>query len=91
MKIIYIVIKNIKMGNSHKHLKIKGVPFSPGQWFPMTVPFIRVGLGWDFHSGQVFDLDSSIVAFDECKQVITSIYTNIKTILKVQFIIMEII
>ena len=66
------------MGNTPKELKVKGIPFVPGQWFPLEVPYIKVGLGWDFHSGDVFDLDASVVAFDECNQVMTSVYYSHK-------------
>ena len=66
------------MGNTPKELKVKGIPFVPGQWFPLELPYIKVGLGWDFHSGDVFDLDASVVAFDECNQVMTSVYYSHK-------------
>ena len=48
--------------------------FTPGQWFPINCDFIKVGLGWDFHKGQTFDLDASVTAFDEWCDVVESIY-----------------
>ena len=66
------------MGNEKSKIKIKGVPFLPGQWFPITVPFVRVGLGWDFHKGDIFDLDASVVAFDEKNEVKGQVYYDSK-------------
>ena len=48
--------------------------FIPGQWFPIEEKKIKVGLGWDFMKGDVFDLDGSITGFDECNEPIETIY-----------------
>ncbi len=50
------------------------VSFIPGQWFPIDVPKVRVGLGWDFNKGDTFDLDGSVTGFNECNEPIESIY-----------------
>ena len=50
--------------------KIKGIPMKPGQWFPISNPFINIGLGWDFNKGETFDLDASVTPFNECFEVI---------------------
>ena len=42
------------MGNKGGSEKL-GTTFIPGQWFPIDVPKVRVGLGWDFMPGDVFD------------------------------------
>ena len=52
----------------------KSIRFIPGHWFPINVPLVRVGLGWDFTKNDVFDLDGSITGFDECNEPIESIY-----------------
>ena len=39
--------------------------FIPGQWFPIDVPKVRVGLGWDFNKGDTFDLNGSVTGFNE--------------------------
>ena len=57
-------------GGSHQ----LGTTFIPGQWFPIDVPKVRVGLGWDFLPGDVFDLDGSVTGFNECNEPIDSIY-----------------
>ena len=54
--------------------KIKSVSFIPGNWFPITVSQINVGLGWDFDSSETYDLDASVTGFDECNEPIESIY-----------------
>ena len=60
------------MGN--KHGGSVGTTFIPGQWFPIEVNKVKVGLGWDFNKGDVFDLDGSITGFDECNQPIETVY-----------------
>jgi len=57
-------------GGSHQ----LGTTFIPGQWFPIDVPKVRVGLGWDFLPGDVFDLDGSVTGFNECNEPVDSIY-----------------
>ena len=60
---------------SYKSYKIdRSIPFIPGQWFPIDVPLVKVGLGWDFTANNVFDLDASVTAFDENNEPIESIY-----------------
>ena len=60
------------MGNKGgKHPK---TTFVPGQWFPIDVPKVRVGLGWDFTKGNVFDLDGSVTGFNECNEPVESIF-----------------
>ena len=60
------------MGN--KGSNGKGITFIPGQWFPIDVPKVFVGLGWDFTQGDSFDLDGSITWFDECNEPVETVY-----------------
>ena len=60
------------MGN--KGGKHKKTTFIPGQWFPIDIPKVRVGLGWDFTKGNVFDLDGSVTGFNECNEPVESIF-----------------
>lgn len=62
------------MGNLKSKKKKLISTFTPGQWFPINCDYVKVGLGWDFHRGQTFDLDASVTAFDECCEVVESIY-----------------
>ena len=59
---------------SNYNAKIKSVNFIPGNWFPITVDKINVGLGWDFDSNETYDLDASVTGFNECNEPIESIY-----------------
>ena len=59
---------------SNSNTKIKSVNFIPGNWFPITVEKINVGLGWDFDSNETYDLDASVTGFNECNEPIESIY-----------------
>ena len=61
------------MGNKGGH-GTPGITFVPGQWFPIDEPKVKVGLGWDFMPGDVFDLDGSITGFDECNEPIETVY-----------------
>ena len=54
--------------------KIKSIAFIPGNWFPIQVNQVNVGLGWDFDSSETYDLDASVTAFNECNEPIESIY-----------------
>ena len=66
------------MGNKHKGSH-KGTSFIPGQWIPIDIPKVKVGLGWDFMPGDTFDLDGSVTGFDECNEPIESImYSHLK-------------
>ena len=60
------------MGNDSN--KSRGTTFVPGQWFPINVDKVKVGLGWDFTKGDSFDLDGSITGFDECNEPVETIY-----------------
>ena len=66
------------MGSKHGSKK-KKTTFIPGQWLPINIPKVKVGLGWDFMPGDTFDLDGSVTAFNECNEPIVSImYSNLK-------------
>ena len=64
---------NYKASNPFNE-KNQGIIFVPGQWFPINFETINIGLGWDFDKNDTFDLDGSVTAFDECNEVIESIY-----------------
>ena len=62
------------MGNKDEKGIQRGTTFVPGQWFPIDVPKVKVGLGWNFSKSDVFDLDGSVTGFNECNEPIESIY-----------------
>jgi tellurium resistance protein TerZ len=62
------------MGNKGGKGSYQTTTFIPGQWFPIDVPKVKVGLGWDFAKEDVFDLDGSVTGFNECNEPIESIY-----------------
>jgi len=54
--------------------------YGPGTGVDPSRPFgdIRLGLGWDFGGGEVFDLDASVVALDASNTVVDVIFFNHK-------------
>ena len=48
--------------------------FTPGEWIPINENKVKVGLGLDYLPGNVFDLDGSVTAFNECNEVVESVY-----------------
>ena len=55
-----------------------GMSFIPGQWFPINMPAVNVGLGWDFNPGEVYDLDASVTGIDDYGQIKESVYYSRK-------------
>lgn len=56
-----------------------GMEYIPGQWFPVDLPAINVGLGWAFREGNVYDLDSSVTGFDINGTIKESVYYSRKS------------
>jgi len=67
------------MGNNEGHQSQGRTTFIPGQWFEINENKVKVGLGWDFNRGDVFDLDGSITGFNECNEPMETIcYSKLK-------------
>lgn len=56
-----------------------GMAFVPGQWFPIDLPAVNVGLGWAFKPGDVYDLDTSVTGFDDRGVITESVYYSRKS------------
>ena len=58
---------------------VVGMVFAPGQWFPIDLPAVNVGLGWAFKPGDVYDLDTSVTGFDDRGVITESVYYSRKS------------
>lgn len=56
-----------------------GISYIPGEWFPIDLPSINVGLGWDFKPGDRYDLDASVTGLDATCQIKESVYYSKKS------------
>lgn len=45
-----------------------------GSWFPVETAFTNIGLGWDFQVGQISDLDTGAIIFDQIGNVLDIIF-----------------
>ena len=48
--------------------------FTPETWIELKNFFVYVGLGWDVLPGNVYDLDASIISFDNLLNVVDVVY-----------------
>jgi len=56
------------------------IVFQTNSWIPITSQMTYVGLGWDIERGMVYDLDSSIIVFDDKNHIVDTIYhKNLKS------------
>ena len=60
----------LKSINIHK----TGDALEPGTWIIITEPEVFVGLGWDFTSDDIIDLDASVTGFDHNIELIEYVY-----------------
>lgn len=56
-----------------------GISYVPGQWFPVDLPAVNVGLGWDFKPGDRYDLDASVTGMDAYGEIKESVYYSRKS------------
>ena len=53
---------------------IYGVTYLPDKWFPIDLPRLCVGLGWDFEPGYVYDLDASVTGLNNMVKIVDTVY-----------------
>lgn len=56
-----------------------GMSYVPGQWFPVDLPAVNVGLGWDFKPGDRYDLDASVTGINDYGEIKESVYYSRKS------------
>ena len=56
-----------------------GMSYVPGQWFPIDLPAVNVGLGRDFKSGDRYDLDDSVTGMNDYGEIKESVYYSRKS------------